>query len=256
MRSCISSFVLALLAGVLLAMPARAQSLILTPAVVPLAGQAGQSVTQTLKLQNDSNLSLEFLLEAKDVVVREGARVFLAAGALPDSIAATAVFTPRRVRVEPHASASVSATFTLPPTLRHRAVAAYFRGTTRVRSGNRDTLLSLGTLFTFTLSDRISVTSARLEAVPPSSSSNTQLRSTLVNNGSEPVVPAGMAVILDEQGRMVGKVPFNARRLLPGETATVAAEYPGELRAGTYRAVATFDVAGHPLTLTSPLNVP
>ena len=95
-----------------------------------------------------------------------------------------------------------------------------------------------------------------LEAKPPTSSSNAQLRSKLVNDGTEPVVPTGMAIILDAQGRLVGKTPFTAQRLLPGEAATLVADYPGELPAGAYRAVATFDIAGHPLMLTSALSVP
>ncbi|MES2936368.1 MAG: hypothetical protein V4864_01720 [Pseudomonadota bacterium] len=243
------------LCGLAAAGPAAAQSLILRPAVVPLAGQTGQSVSQALTLQNDSDQPLDFVLEAKDVVVQDGKRVFVDAGKLADSIAASAVFTPARVTVPPHASASVQAMFTLPAAMRHRAVAAYFRGTTPVRSGNRTAFMSLGTLFTFTISDRISVAAGTLQAEPPSGSANAQLRSRLVNDGSEPVVPSGMAVILDAQGRMVGKAPFKQHRLLPGEAATLVAEYPGELGAGTYRAIATFDIGGRPLTLSSPLNV-
>ena len=235
--------------------PAAAQSLILRPAVVPLSGQTGQSVSQALTLQNDSDQAIEFVLEAKDVIVQDGARVFVTAGKLADSIAASAVFTPARVTVPARASASVQAMFTLPASIRHRAVAAYFRSTTPVRTGNRAALLSLGTLFTFTVSDRISVAADTLQAEPPSASANAQLRSRLVNDGSEPVVPSGMAVIMDAQGRMVGKAPFKQHRLLPGEAATLVADYPGELVPGAYRAIATFDVGGRALTLSSPLNV-
>jgi hypothetical protein len=235
---------------------ASAQSLILRPAVVPLKGETGQSVTQSLALQNETDMALEFVMEAKDVVVRDGARQFVEAGVLPDSIAASAVFEPRRVRVEPHTSGSVSATFTLPHAMRHRAVVALFRGTSVVATGKRKSLLSLGTLFTFTVSDRVSVKADVLQVTPPSRSANAQLRSQVVNDGTEPVVPGGMAVILDQQGRLMGKVPFQSKRLLPGEAATLVADFQGELPSGGYRAVATFDIAGRPLTLTSSLTVP
>jgi archaellum component FlaF (FlaF/FlaG flagellin family) len=135
-------------------------------------------------------------------------------------------------------------------------VVALFKGTTLVQAGNRKATMSLGTLFTFTVSNGTSLAAGKLEVTPPSGSTNTQFRSTVINDGTEPVVPSGMAVLLDAQGRMVGKTPFGQRRLLPGETATLMAEYPGELARGSYRAVATFDVAGRPLTLVSPLNVP
>jgi hypothetical protein len=256
MRIRLASCVFAVLVSLVAAMPAYAQSIILRPAVVPLAGHNGESVTQSLTLQNESDLPLEFVMEARDVVVRDGARVFLEAGALADSIAASAVFTPRRLLVPARSSGSVTATFTLPAAMQHRAVIAYFRGATPMRSGNRQAVLSLGTLFTFTVSDHVSVDAGALEARPPTSSSNAQLRSRLVNDGTEPVVPTGMAIILDAQGRLVGKTPFTAQRLLPGEAATLVADYPGELPAGAYRAVATFDIAGHPLTLTSALRVP
>jgi hypothetical protein len=65
-----------------------------------------------------------------------------------------------------------------------------------------------------------------------------------------------MAVLMDAQGRMVAKSPFTAHRLLPGESGTFVSEYPGELGSGEYRALATFDIAGKPFTLTSQLVVP
>jgi hypothetical protein len=245
-----------LLALAAAAAPARAQSITLSPAVVPLGGSAGQSVTQTLTLQNDSDLALDFTLEAQDVVVQAGARRFVEAGALPDSIAASAVFTPRELRVPARSRITARVTFTLPREVRHRAVVALFRGVTPVPSGDRQAFLSLGTLFTFTLSDRASLAASELRAEPPTASANARLRSTLTNDGDEPVVPAGMAVLLDEGGRLVGKAPFPARRLLPGEATTLVADYPGELAPGRYRAVATLDFGGRALTLSASLVVP
>jgi hypothetical protein len=255
MRSILSG-VFAILIAAFAAMPSHAQSIILTPAVVTLAGKNGQSVTQLLTLRNESDQELEFVLDARDVIVRDGARVFVEPGALADSIASSAIFVPNKVRIAPRSSGSTSVTLTLPHAMRHRAVATYFRGTTVVKSGKRQARLNLGTLFTFAVSDKFSVSAAALEATPPSSVANAQLKSRLVNDGTEPVVPAGTAVLLDDAGRMVGKMAFRETRLLPGEAATVAADYPGELSSGSYRAIATFDIAGKPLTLTASLRVP
>ncbi|HEV7914435.1 MAG TPA: hypothetical protein VGP22_11750 [Albitalea sp.] len=234
---------------------AVAQSITLSPAVVPLEGHHGQGVTQILTLRNDSDIPLAFTLEARDVVVRDGTRVFLEAGELPDSAAASAVFTPKAVHIGAHSMASVTVTLTVPPTMRHRAVVAYFRGTDLLPAGGRKARMSLGTLLTFALSDRVSVRVDALDAQPPSASANAALRATLVNDGDEPVVPTGMVVVLDMQGRMVGKVPFPARRLLPGESTTLVADYPGELGAGSYRAIVTFDVQGRALTRAASLEV-
>lgn len=256
MRSRLSSCFLIALFLFLTAVAAHAQSITLWPAVTPLAGNHGQSVTEILTLQNDTDFPLDFTLEARDVVVRDGARVFVEAGQLADSIAASAVFTPRTLRVAAHSSAAATVTLTLPAAMQHRAVVAYFRSTTPVPSGKQQTFLSLGSLFTFTVSDHVSVAAGMLEVEPPSATSNTRLQSVLVNDGEEPVVPTGMAVLLDADGRLAGKAPFAARRLLPGETATLVADYPGELPTGSYRAVATFDIAGRALTLTASLDVP
>jgi hypothetical protein len=256
MHNRIIAYLLAALVTLSGAVEALAQSITLSPAAVPLAGSYGQSVTQVMTLQNDTDVALDFTLAAKDVVVRDGARLFVEAGQLADSIAATAVFTPRELRVPPHSNATASITLTLPLAMRHRAVVVYFQGTTLVPSGNRQALLSLGSLFTFTVSDRISIAAGALEAYPPSASVTARLLSSLLNDGEEPVIVTGKAVILDSGGRLAGKAPFASRRLLPGEKATLVADYPGELRTGSYRAVATFDVAGRPLTLTGSLDVP
>jgi hypothetical protein len=256
MRLIRNSCVGAALAWMLGANMLHAQSLSLSPAVVPLKGTFGQTTTQVLTLQNGTDLPLDFTLEARDVVVRSGVRAFVEAGALPGSIAATAVFTPRQLHLSAHSSATVSLTLTMPPATQQRAVVALFQGRTMVSSGSQQARLSLGALFTFTLSDKVSLAASALELRPPAASANAQIRSTLYNDGEEPVVPSGMAVILDAAGRIVGKTPFAPRRLLPGEKATVSAEYQGELSTGEYRTVATFDVEGRPMTLAGMFTVP
>jgi hypothetical protein len=254
MRSLFQLGAALLLAAVAL-VPAHAQSIILRPAAVPLKGQVGQSVTQTLTLQNDSDIALEFDLQAQDVVVRDGRRVFVEAGKVEGSIAATAVMQPTHVRVEPRSSATATVMFTLPRGMRHRAVVALFKGTTPVASANRRAFMSIGTLFTFSVGGTVSV-KGKLDATPPGQRAGAAFISTLVNDGTEPVVPTGMVILTDANGRIVGRSDFTPRRLLPGETVPLVAEYPGDLESGTYRAIATFDVDGRPYTLTSPLLVP
>jgi hypothetical protein len=115
--------------------------------------------------------------------------------------------------------------------------------------------LSLGALFTFQVSDAVLIT-GRLEAKPPTGSTNANFTALLVNEGSEPAQPTGLLAVVDGRGRMVGKTAFTSKRLLPGERATVVADFGGELDGGDYRAIATFDIDGKPLTLTAPLSVP
>lgn len=235
---------------------APAQTLTLSPAVVPLAGFPGQSATWELTLHNGASRDIAFGLEARDVVVRGGARAFVAAGELPDSIAATAVFTPAEVTVPGGGSRTVTVTFTLPPSVRHRGVVAFFRSLEPVAAtSGQAAFASLGTLFTFTLSEHLAL-AADLAAEPPTASRNAVLTGALANDGSEPLVTRGVAVILDAAGAVVGKAAFEQRRLLPGERTTARAEYAGELPSGSYQAVATFDVDGRAVTRSAALVVP
>jgi hypothetical protein len=240
----------------LLAASVQAQSLTLWPAVVPLKGDFGQSTTQTLTLRNDTDLALSFSMEARDVVVRDGARVFVEAGKLPDSVAASAVFTPSRVDIAPRSSASVKVLLTLPTAMNSRAVATTFRSVTPVQQGGRPTYLSLGSLFTFTMSERIALTPEALSIENPSKGTSLRLKARLLNSGEEPVVPSGMSVLLNEQGQIVGKTAFAPKRLLPGEKGELVAVYPGDLPSGSYRVVSTVDAAGHAYSLSGSVVVP
>jgi hypothetical protein len=244
-----------LLIAMTVAQVGQAESITLSPAVVPLGGAGGQSVTQSLTLHNNSEVALDFVLEARDVIVRDGARVVVEAGDLPDSIAASAVFSRPQVTVAAGASEVVSVTMTLPATMRHRAVVAYFRGTQSVGLPNRRALLSLGTLFTFTVSDAISIDAGELAVTPPSATTDLRLRSHVRNDGQEPVVPSGVAAILDVGGRLVGKTTLESHRLLPGEAADFGTDYVGDVPPGTYLVVMTLDVDGRAYSKSAALTV-
>jgi hypothetical protein len=233
-----------------------AQTLSLSPAVVPLGGRFGQSTRQTLTLTNGTARELAFELQAHDVIVRDGVRVFVAAGEVPGSIAATAVFSTRKVSVPPGATASVEVTLTLPPAAEHRAVVALFRGVTRIRDDRgAAATASLGTLLTFALSDSYSVAASELTVRSQTPSRNLGFEQAFTNDGLEPVVLKGVTAILNADGALVGKVPSQPHRLLPGERASLRVDYAGELPSGRYRALATFDFVGRPLTRAAEFDV-
>jgi hypothetical protein len=236
--------------------PLYAQAISLSPAVVQLKGTLGQSSTQVLTLTNGLKTALAFDLVAQDVVVKNGVRTFLEAGAQADSMAATAVFSAPSVLVPAGGSKSVSVTITARAPAAHRAVVALFRGRTRIESaGKAGTIASLGSLLTFTLSDEIQITAADLVVQPPSATTLLSFSDTLVNTGAEPAITKGVAAILDGAGRLVGRATFEAARLLPRERGVMRAEYPGELAAGRYRAVATFEYEGRAFTKTTDFVV-
>jgi hypothetical protein len=230
-------------------------SLSLSPAVVQLRGEPGESTTQALTLTNSTHLDLEFQMEAKDVVVRDGKRVFLAAGSIPASIAATALFSSTSIVIPAGQKRSATVMVTLPPNASNRAVIVLFRGTTKIGEGKSGATASLGTLLTFALSERVSVRASELTVTPQSPTTNTALGASLANDGSEPVLARGIAVVLDSNGAIVGKAAFEPRRLLPGERTALRTEYPGVLRAGSYRVLSTFEYEGKSFTRSADLVV-
>jgi hypothetical protein len=236
--------------------PAVADTLSLSPAAVPLRGRTGQSTTQTLTLTNGTSRDLAFHLAAKDAVVADGTRHFVDPVELPASIAASAVFSAPDLVVPAGGKRAVRVTLTLVPGARHRAIVVLFEGVTPVEQHGTTTHLSLGTLFTFAVSDDVALEWAGFGVVAPTAASPLSLDMALRNVGAEPAVARGMAVILASDGRIVGRAPIAARRLLPEENVRLTADYGGELAPGRYQIVATLDYEGRALTHTAELVVP
>jgi len=230
-------------------------ALSLSPAVVTLRGEHGQSTTQTLRLTNGTSRPFSFDLVAQDVIVRDGKRVFVDAGTIAGSIAATAVFSQRHVDVQPGESVAVSLTVTLPPAAAHRAVVALFRGTNKVMSGSVPMLASLGSLLTFATSDAVELTAAPLTVQPQSATANLSAAHDCTNSGREPLLAKGVLAVLDPRGALVGKAEMKPHRLLPGESAHLGAEYAGELEPGRYRVLVTYDFEGHTLTKSAEVDI-
>jgi hypothetical protein len=240
--------------------PGRPVGISLAPSVVMLAGKPGQAHRQTLRLTNHTTRELAFRLEAQDVVADAGRRTFIAAGERPDSIAATAVFSPKEIVIAPGAVGVADVILTLPPATAVRGVAAIFRGQTVV--GNQlgvAMTASLGALITFRLSNDV-----QLEATAPEISAQTETTHLAVsewvsNVGSEPVVASGTAALVNEAGALVGRVAIEPQRLMPGERLAFKADYPALLAPGRYRALLSLEYDDHArkvLTRTAAFEVP
>lgn len=238
--------------------PIMPPSLSLSPAVVMTRGTSGQSTTQTLTLTNGTSREMAFDMVAEDVVIRDGKRVFVPAGKLPGSIAATAVFSTPSVLVKPFTTATVDVRFTIPMTTEVRAVVALFRGTNKIPSSSGAVFMtaSLGTLVTFTVSDRFQVAADPIITENQTAEANATVADWLTNIGSEPIVPEGMVAVLDDSGALVSKAPLPAQRLLPGERLQFKAECPTTLASGHYRVLASYQFEGQTITKSGELVVP
>jgi len=228
----------------------------LSPAVITLRGEAGQSTTQTFLLRNGTSRKLAFEVEAQDVVVRKGIRVHVPAGRIGGGIAATAIFSEKHVRVAAGETAKVTATFTIPPNASSRAVIALFRGTDKLKNGSLTSTASLGSLLTFALSDSAVMTTDPMRVQAQTATSNLSVAQTCVNSGSEPLVAKGMLAIIGADGRIAGRTALKPQRLLPGERAQLAAAYGAELQPGRYRVLLTWDYEGRALTQSTEIAIP
>jgi hypothetical protein len=235
---------------------APAPSLSLSPGVIMLNARPGQSTTQQLSISNLTSAELGFELEAVDVAVRDGKRVFVHAGELQGSIARTAVFSPQFIVVQPGATSTVSVTLTIPESPATRAMVAVFRGKTVIQGhGAVGMTASLGALLTFNLSDQIKLESSAIQFAGTSAGDSLAISEWVTNTGSEPAVAKGVIAILKSGGSLVGKVPVDGKRLLPGEHLEFKAEYPSTLKQGKYRAVISLEHAGGVLTTTSEFDI-
>lgn len=231
-------------------------ALSLSPAVVTLRGELGAGTTQKLTIVNGTSQAAAFDVEAQDVTTRGGSRVFVRAGELQGSIAATAVFSQRQVTVAPGQSASVTVTMTLPAATQQRAVVILFKATRKlISTGGVPVLASLGSLVTFTASDRIEMSASTATVKPQTNASNLSLTQQCANTGTEPLVARGVLAILDSRGALVGRANLEPRRILPAEHTTLSGEYPGELPAGHYRLLVTYEYEGKTLTSTAETDV-
>jgi len=230
-------------------------SLSLSPSVVMLRGDYGQSATHVLTLTNATSRPFEFELVAQDVVTRDGKRAFVEAGSVAGSIAATALFSEQQVRVAPGESVRVQVTVTIPPATSQRAIVALFRGTNRIMSGNVPILASLGTLLTFSVTNDLQLTTAPLDIHAQTPTSNLSVSQLCTNSGHEPFVAQGVMAVLDEQGALVGKTLLRPHRLIPGESAILEAEHTGELDPGRYRVFVTYAFEGQTLSKSAEVVV-
>lgn len=243
--SCLMAF--AALAAAIPAARVQAQAaLSLSPAVILAKGTYGQSLSQKLTINNQSSNVFHFEMIAEDIVVRDGKRVFLPAGEAQNSIAATAVFSPREVIAPPNSTASVTVTVTIPPSTQIRAIAAIFHATSSVNptTGSVGLVASMGTLITFNLTNNVAIKGGPVSVNLPTETTNLSFEQELTNTGTEPVIPKGLAAILNGENKLVGKATFGTQRLLPGEKLTYRAEFSDPLKPGSYHALCTFQYEG------------
>lgn len=219
---------------------AAAPRLALAPAVIPVTTKFGQTVRESVTLDNQTPTGIPFSMSAEDVLVRNGKRTFVQAGQTPGSIAATAVFSQRSGYIAARSQQTVEVLLTVPVTTKVRGVVVFFRSNRVLTQSGVMLNASLGALVTFTLTGDVHLDAETPRITPATESENLRISDLLVNTGREPLVAAGVAAILSARGALIARIPFSSTRFMPGERLRLAAEYAGTLRPGRYRAICTF----------------
>jgi hypothetical protein len=231
-------------------------SIALSPAIVMVRCKPGQSTTQTLTIANHTADAVAFSMETEDVVVREGKRSFWPAGQVADGIATSSVISPASLVVKPGEEGSVQVTLTLPRQTAQRAVVTFFHAGLRPPSEGVVGLgASLGTLITFNASSDYRVEIGALQASVQSLDADVTLSEELRNSGSEPILPAGVIVILNASGKRMAKALFDHQRLLPGERLLFTALSPVQLAPGLYRTLSSFEFEGKVSTVAGEFTI-
>ena len=207
-----------------------APNLSLSPSVVMLKAAFGQTIKQTITLNNGTAQGLDFEM--------------------------IAVFSERSGHVGSGSAQAIQVLLTIPDQTAIRAVAIYFRSRhVVVEHGTVSITATIGALITFLISDDIAVQAEPIRVHAATSSENLKIVEALKNTGSEPVVPDGVAAFVDAGGLLVAKVPFQSQRLLPGERLEFTAEYAGRLKPGAYHVLCTFSYEGKALTNSAEMRV-
>ena len=114
---------------------------------------------------------------------------------------------------------------------------------------------SMGTLLTFTLSKSFLLKSSGVHFEGTSQGDELVISEGVLNAGDEPAVAKGVVAIVRSSGSLVGKVPLEGGRLLPGEVLQFKTEYPSTLQAGKYRALISLEHEGGVLTTASEFEI-
>jgi hypothetical protein len=224
----------------------------LAPAVLELKGKPGQGTQQRLTITNGTDAPMTFDLAVLDVITRGGKRVFVPAGELQGSIAATAVLTPKRLLVPAGATGSAEITLTLPAATSVRAIVARFQAVDPLSApGRLGVTVGLGCLLTFNITDSVMATADKLLVHPQTATTNLAFSQWITNTGQEPFIVKGVIAILDASQHLVTKLEVPRTRYLPGERLEIKTEDAGEIPPGRYRAVLTLAYEGRVLTNTA-----
>lgn len=234
---------------------ARAQqnSVGVSPASVEATVKRGSTYTQTYTLSNNTSEQLRFSCSVIDYWYdQQNRRLTARPGTLPRSASSWVHFSPAEVLVEPHNSATIKATITVPLA----AAGGYYTmpvfealpvksESASSRPGASAATTSIGIRFrglvmlaTEDASDyQLEIMGGKVS--PPTDSTPLEMNVDVLNHGTVHARLRGVFAILDAKGALAGRGQIESAKFLPGQRDLMKVPWAGELRPGRYTAVVT-----------------
>lgn len=252
------------------AVSAQQNSLGVSPASVEVKVKRGSTYTQSYTLFNNTSERLSFSCSVIDYWYDEqNKRLTGRPGTLPRSASPWVQFSPAEVIVEPHSSAVVKATITVPlaaaggyytmPVFEALPVKSESASSTPVGSAATASIgIRFRGLVMLATEDaneyNVEITGGKVS--PPTVSTPLEMDVNVGNRGTVHARVRGVFAILDAKGALAGRGNIEAQKFLPGQRQELRAPWAGELPSGKYTAVVTlsYDRVGmEPATLVYEL---
>jgi hypothetical protein len=245
---------------------AQQSSVGVSPASVEAKVKRGSTYTQTYALFNNTNERMRFRCSLLDYWYDENnKRLTGRPGTFPRSASLWVQFSPSEVIVEPHGTASVRATISVPL----MAAGGYYTMPVfeampvknKPASGNTATA-SIGVRFRGLVmlatedANEYIVEIMGGRVLPPTTSTPLEMDIDVRNRGTVHARVHGVFAILDAKGTLAGRGKVEDDKFLPGQREMMKVPWAGELQPGHYTALLTlsYDRVGmEPATLVYEL---
>jgi hypothetical protein len=235
------------------------------PSAVQVQVSTGGSHTGSIRLKNMTDKALDVSGKVMDWKYEKpnGVKEFLPAGTTKHSAASWMTLTPDRLTLEPGKTTEVRYTLSVPANAEGGRYAAvlFSAFVPQVQQKARvvvNVALQVATLFLMEVENTQKVRGriTGLKVVNPRAKRPLEVRASFRNEGNVRLDAKGRLSILNAKGNAVGWTKFSDLKTLPGDEWPATATWSGGLAPGSYRLVATFELApGHILVEEQDLRI-
>lgn len=243
---------------------AGAFSINIDPPSIWLDPAANTSYSGTIIVENRGEESLAIKAYTEDwIFAPDRSKEFKKAGTMPFSCSNWISIYPKNFTLDSGKSQSVQYTITVPAgSSGGRNSVIFFESNVEApaeRSGSRVILAGrIGTIVYVNVKDNVkrSASATLYEVSKPDENKPLNIKMVISNDGNAILSAEGTSVIMDKEGKILGRVAIPKFYLLPGEKTAARAAWFGKLNEGLYDVVTSVDYgAGVPCLAEKEISV-